>query len=164
VISNFINGVFHFLNFHKKFSATVQQKYFSIVRRHMNKQFRAICHRLDNAEKIKNNNQTRTFFYFSVEHYTFYFGFYLPCVSDSCSALLTFVTKHRARCWIHWKMFCQEYTSNPPLHHYEINNVPKKIISRRLDVSYQKEISFSECLDKFFVVYKNFNHLPNLSK
>jgi hypothetical protein len=164
VISNFINGVFRFLNFHKKFSETERLKYFSIVRRHMIEQFHAICHRLDNAEKIKNNNQTRTFFRFSVEHYTYYFGFYLPCISDSCCAPLTFVTRHGARCWIHWKKFCQERTPNPLLHHYEMNNVPKKITCLRLGVTYTKEISFSERLNKFFVVYKNFEHLPNISK
>jgi hypothetical protein len=163
VFSNFVNGVFRFLNFHKQLSSDVRQKYFSIVRRHMNEQYQAICRRLENAE-IKNNNQTRTFFRFSVNNYTYYFGFYLPCISSSCCIPPTSVTKHGPRCWIHWKKFCQDRTPNPRLYSHEMSNIPKLITSLRLDVSYTKEISFSERLNKYFVVYKNFKCLPNISK
>jgi hypothetical protein len=45
-----------------------------------------------------------------------------------------------------------------------MNNIPKPIVSHRLGVSYTKEISFSERLNKFFVVYKNFKRLPTKKK
>jgi hypothetical protein len=164
VISSFINGVFHFLNLHSNVSETERQKFFNIVRRHMIEQYRAIRCRLNNAEKVKNNNQTRTFFRFSVYNHTYFFGFYLPCVSDLCCAPPTFVTKHGVRCWIHWKKFCQEITPNPPPHQHEMSNVLKSITSLRLGISYTKEISFSERSNKYYVVYKNFERLPTISK
>jgi hypothetical protein len=106
--------VFRFLNFHKKFPAQVRQKYFKIVHRHMHEQYKAICRRLTNAKKqdLKNNNQTRTYFRFSVGNQVHYFGFYIPCDSTACCAPPTFVSRQGSYCWIHWKSQCQSLTPN----------------------------------------------------
>ena len=61
-IASFINGVFRFLNFHKKYTTLVRRKYFNIVRRHLLEQHEAICCRLDSNKTSPNDNQTHTYF------------------------------------------------------------------------------------------------------
>ena len=163
-ISCFINGVFRFLNFHRRFSEALCNRYFNIVRRHMHEQLAAIKRRLSTTENNSKNNQTRTYFRFSVGRFTYYFGFYVPCDSSDCKAPPTFVTKNGSHCWIHWKNRCKLSTPTPRIHTHVMDNVPKKITSKRLGVVYTKEMSFSSRLNKYFVLFKNFERLPTLSK
>jgi len=164
IITNFINGVFRFFNFHKKYSSELRSKYFKIVRRHLLEQYEAVRCRLDSPTTCSNNNQTRTYFRFSIASQVIYFGFYPPCVSSKCNAPPTFVTKHGSHCWSHWKTFCQERTPVPPIHRHEMSNVPKRITSHRLGITYTKEMSFSEKRNKYFVVYKDLKRLPDASR
>jgi hypothetical protein len=159
IFSHFINGVFRFLNFHKRFSAITCKKYFNIVRRHLHEQFAAIVRRMSNIAKCPNNNQTRTFFRFSVGKQTYYFGFHVPCESSRCCVPPTFVSKQGSHCWIHWRKRCQALTLPPPQHFPVMDNTPKLIVSQRLGISYTKEMSFSERLNKYFVLYKNFKRI-----
>jgi hypothetical protein len=163
-ISSFINGVFRFLNFHKRFDEATRRRYFFIVRRHMIEQLTAIRRRLSNPEKQPNDNQTRTYFRFSIGRFTYYFGFHVPCFFSNCTAPPTFVTRKGAQCWCHWKKICRHFTPKPILRPPAMNNTSRAIVSRRLGVSYTKEISFSERLNKYFVVYKNFKRLATPTK
>src|SRR5436190_19531175 len=55
VISNFVHGIFRFLNFHRKYDEVAYLKYFRIVRRHMHEQYNALV-----AHARKNTNNTDT--------------------------------------------------------------------------------------------------------
>src|SRR6266480_582650 len=156
-VKQFISGIFRFLAFHKRFDVQTRQRYFDCVWRHMKEQYIAVRTRLHkNTKNCTNDNQTRTYFQFSVGKSNYYFGFHVSCASSNCNNPCTFVTRHGSHCWAHWKQLRQRLTP-PPLHHQHVmTKAVKKCISNRLGVSYTKEISFSRRNDKFYVVYKNF--------
>src|SRR5215813_9233794 len=156
IFAKFINGIFRFLNFHKKFSSDVCQKYFKIVLRHLHEQFQAISSRHHNSEKLKNNNQTRNYFRFSVEKNTYYFGFHVPCSVPSCDCPPTFVSKQGSLCWNHWKVRCSSSTPHHISSCHTWSNVPKTVTSTRLGISYSKQISFSIKRQKYYVILSNF--------
>src|SRR3954452_3560374 len=67
MFSNFVHGIFRFLNFHHTYNAATYLKYFKIVRRHMHEQYNALVKRTNkNLLASANNNQTRTYFRFSI--------------------------------------------------------------------------------------------------
>ena len=158
VFNNFISGIFRFLCFQRRFTRQQQFKYFSIVRRHLVEQYRAIHCRLQRS--VRNNNQTRTFFHFSVDKEVYYFRFYLPCCSTSCQLPPAFVTRHGPRCWVHWKELCQSSTpvplSGPPCP----PNSTKSVTSHRLGISYTKEVHPLQQSDHLLVNYRNLISLP----
>jgi hypothetical protein len=160
IFNKFITGIFRFLAFHHRFLHDAFQRYFHIVSRHLHEQYCAIHRRLQPS--VRNNNQTRTYFRFSVGQCVYYFGFYVPCNTISCCTPPTFVTRYGAHCWNHWKSFCRSMTPSPPLQvPREPTNIPKSIVCRRLGISYTKELSFSKKHNKLFVVYRDLNYLPN---
>src|SRR5688572_12968519 len=79
VISSFVHGIFRFLNIHRKYDEVAYLKHFKIVLRHMHEQYNAIVNRT-NRQTVNNNNQTRTFFRFSLGQQIYYFGFHLRAV------------------------------------------------------------------------------------
>jgi hypothetical protein len=167
VISSFINGVFRFLNFHKLYSSSRRNIYFKIIRRHLLTTFKAVGRRLNSP--FSNNNQTRTFFRFSVDKQTYYFGFYFPCNYSfeeglgRCHIPPTFVTKNACLCFLHWPWSCRNSTPSPPSHCSVMSNVPKRIMSRRLGIIYTKEISYSPGRDRCYVVCRDLCPIPNRS-
>ena len=163
VFGKFINGVFRFLNFHRKMSSDVYRKYFKIVLRHLHEQFKALSFRLRNTEKLKNNNQTQTYFRFSVDKNTYYFGFYVPCSDPSCDCPPTFVSKQGSLCWNHWKVRCSHSTPHHLSPRHTWSNVPKNVTSARLGISYSKQISFSNKRQKYYVVLSNFKSIHDAS-
>jgi hypothetical protein len=109
-----------------------------------------------NIANCLNNNQTRTFFRFSVGKQIYYFGFHVPCESFRYCISLTFLSKQGSYCWIHWRKRCQALTLPLFQNFLVMYNTPKLIVSQRLGIFYTKEMSFSERLNKYFVLYKNF--------
>jgi len=153
VISNFVAGVFKFLNLHK-LSDDKRRKYFTCVRRHMQITCDAIKKRRQSP--FNNHNQTRTYFRFSVDSKTYYFGIYVPCEKGNCVVCPTHVTRHHTLCWVHSHQQ-QQQTSPPPPHHRTIfNNIPKTVCSNRLGISYRKEVSYSTRRGAYYIVCSDF--------
>lgn len=156
IFNNFISGIFRFLNFHNRFSPESRAKYFKIVRRHMEIQYRAMYKRAQYTGK--NNNQTKTFFRFSVEKSVYYFGFHEQCSSlDGCKIPPTFVSERAPFCLAHWKQLIQRpATPAPPKHVFvPLLNQPKPIRNKRLGITYTKKLSYSAKNDKYYNVYEN---------
>ena len=154
IYSNFISGIFKFLNFHR-LPSCMKKKYFTCIRRHLLNTASAIKRRF--VSKSKNNNQTKTFFRFSVGQAVYYFGLYTPCNARNCSILPTHVTKHGAKCWIHWKEHCKRSTPPPPIHYPEFPKAPKRITSSRLGVTYTKDLVYMQASNSFLVIYRSLN-------
>ena len=150
IFSNFISGIFKFLNLHR-LDKYIKDKYFTCIRRHLLITAAAIKTRLSSS--ASNNNQTRTFFRFSIGRNTYYFGIYVPCQHSSCSVPPTHVTKHGPRCWIHWRNLCRQLTPRPPLHCSEFPTKPKRIKSLRLGVSYTKDFVHIPFSRTYLVTY-----------
>src|SRR6266487_1648180 len=98
-VKQFISGIFRFLAFHKRFDVQTRQRYFDCVWRHMKEQYIAVRTRLHkNTKNCTNDNQTRTYFQFSVGKSIYYFRFHVPCASSNCNNPCTFVTRHGSHC------------------------------------------------------------------
>ena len=105
IISKFISGIFKFLNLHH-IAKYLQDKYFNCIRHHLLLTATAIRDRL--LSTASNNNQTRTYFRFSIGRNTYYFGYYLPCKQADCCISSSHVTRYGPRCWRHWKSLCKQ--------------------------------------------------------
>ena len=152
VFSSFISGIFKFLNFHR-LPKEVKDKYFTCVRRHLLITSNAIGRRLHST--ASNNNQTRTYFRFSVGRNTYYFGVYVPCRHNRCSVPPTHVTKHGAMCWIHWRNFCKQLTPPSPIHFPEFPTKPKRVKSLRLGIEYTKDFVYMPASNSYFITYRD---------
>jgi len=158
--SNFISGIFNFLNL-RYLPPNTKQKYFSCIRRHLLITASAIKKRLFTPSS--NNNQTRTYFRFSIRRRVYYFGIYTPCCHTNfpCSSPPTFVTRHGAKCWSHWKEFCQSSTPSPIIHYPEIPIHPKHVRSLRLGVEYTKRFVHNAAANKYLIYRENFRRFSN---
>src|ERR1051325_1737700 len=152
VISSFISGIFKFLNLHR-LPESIKKKYFTCIRRHLLITAAAVKTRLSSI--ASNNNQTRTFFRFSVGRNTYYFGIYVPCQHACCPIPPTHVTKRGARCWRHWKDLCRQLTPLSPLHFPEFPTKPKRVQSLRLGISYVKDLVYNSAAHTYLVIHRD---------
>ena len=158
IISNFISGIFKFLNLHR-ISKNLKDKYFKCIRRHLLITEAAVENRLSSS--TNNNNQTRTYFRFSIGRNTYYFGVYVPCLHRHCPVPPTHVTKHGPMCWRHWKDHCKSTTPEPPLHFPKFPKRPKVIRSQRLGISYTKSLAYSSHYQFYVVVSRELTRFSN---
>ena len=97
LIARFVSGILKFLNW---VDQPCKDKIFLTVRRHLLSQFTALKARQHSS--VSNLNQTKTYFRFSHKRQTIYFGFYLPCMSQSsCVTPCCFITKSQQLCFSH---------------------------------------------------------------
>jgi hypothetical protein len=113
------------------------------------------------SSSYNNNNQTRTYFRFSIAKRIYYFGIYVPCIKGSCVVCPNFVTRHGSMCWTHWKRFCQESTPTPPSHVPKFTYAPKWVRSNRLGIEYVKKTSYSQRYASNFIVCSDFRRFSD---
>ena len=158
IFSNFISGIFKFLNLHR-LPKNIKEKYFTCIRRHLLITADAVRARLSSS--ASNNNQTRTFFRFSTGRKIFYFGIYVPCHSNKCSVPPTHVSKHGPKCWLHWTSFCKQQTPQPPLHCTEFPTKPKRIRSLRLGIEYTKDFVYNSASRTYLVIHSDLKRISS---
>ena len=169
LVSQYVRGMFRYLNFHKNLSASTRDRHFYCVRRHMLLQDDAIEKR--RSSKADNLNQTRTFFRYSVARRVYYFGYFVKCSRSStsssderCAIPCTFVTKLYRMCPCHFAKRQRRHTPPPPVcsrsTDWKLLDQEKTVTSHRLGVRYEKSLSFSKRQQKFFVVFKNLRYIP----